>query len=242
MPGCSSRRWRIGAILRTPKRARNPVEQPRKAPAAVREVGDPVFDRPVFIVSPPRTGSTFLFETLAQAPSVFTIGDESHQLIEGVPGLAPESRGFASNRLLAEDATPAIVSELRARFFAALTRSRPESADTGDARAHAREDAEECAAGAVPGGGVSRSPFPVSASRSAAGTVEHDRGVDVGTLPDLSEPAELDRTAVVAAARAGLAATRRATAASHRRGAMAHYDAVAARRSRAPAGRTLVRS
>jgi hypothetical protein len=81
---------------------------------------DPLFDRPVFIVSPPRSGSTLLFETLARAPRLFTIGDESHQLIEGVPRLSPESRGFDSNRLLAEDATPAVAAALRQRFYEAL--------------------------------------------------------------------------------------------------------------------------
>ena len=81
---------------------------------------DPLFERPVFIVSPPRSGSTLLFETLARAPRLFTIGDESHQLIEGVPRLSPESRGFDSNRLLAEDATPAVAAALRERFYEAL--------------------------------------------------------------------------------------------------------------------------
>jgi hypothetical protein len=37
-----------------------------------------LFDRPVFIISPPRSGSTLLFETLVGAPDVYTIGDESH--------------------------------------------------------------------------------------------------------------------------------------------------------------------
>src|SRR5690606_36855978 len=54
------------------------------APAAsARDTGADAatgFDRPVFIVSPPRSGSTLLFETLAAAPGVFTIGDESHGL------------------------------------------------------------------------------------------------------------------------------------------------------------------
>ena len=90
------------------------------APVAASDAGDPVFDRPVFIVSPPRSGSTFLFETLAQSPGVYTIGDESHQLIEGIAQLAPEARGFESNRLLAGDATPEIVGEVRSRFFGAL--------------------------------------------------------------------------------------------------------------------------
>ena len=88
--------------------------------APTRAHRDPVFDRPVFIVCPPRSGSTLLFETMAQAPDVFTIGDESHQLIEGVPTLAPAARGFESNRLDATDAVPAVVAALRDSFFAAL--------------------------------------------------------------------------------------------------------------------------
>ncbi len=81
---------------------------------------DDAFDRPVFIVSPPRSGSTLLFETLVNAPGVYTIGDESHQLIEGIPGLAPSQRGHGSNRLLAEDASPEIAARLHDRFLAGL--------------------------------------------------------------------------------------------------------------------------
>jgi hypothetical protein len=105
---------------------------PATAPVAAsrREQGDPVFDRPVFIVCPPRSGSTLLFETLAQAPGLFTIGQESHQLIEAVPGLAPAARGFDSNRLEARDATPPVIADLRARFVAAL-RDRDESPPAG---------------------------------------------------------------------------------------------------------------
>ncbi len=78
------------------------------------------FDRPVFIVSPPRSGSTLLFESLSRAPGLHTIGDESHQLIEGVPGLAPSQRLYDSNRLTAHDATPEVSEALRERFRAAL--------------------------------------------------------------------------------------------------------------------------
>jgi hypothetical protein len=78
------------------------------------------FEHPVFIVSPPRSGSTLLFETLVGAPGVYTIGDESHALIEGVPGLAPSQRGHDSNRLLADDADAATAAMLRERFLAAL--------------------------------------------------------------------------------------------------------------------------
>lgn len=81
---------------------------------------DPLFDRPLFIVSPPRSGSTLLFETLMQAPGLFTIGHESHALIEGIPSLHPAHRDFDSNRLDAMAAEPALMEELRRRFHAEL--------------------------------------------------------------------------------------------------------------------------
>lgn len=73
--------------------------------------------RAIFIVCPPRSGSTLLFETLAQAPRLFTIGGESHGVIENIHGLAPAARGWESNRLLAEDADRATAQTL-ARAFA----------------------------------------------------------------------------------------------------------------------------
>ena len=79
-------------------------------------VVDAEYDRPVFIISPPRSGSTLLFETLARAPGIYTIGGESHALIESIPGLPLRHRGFSSNRLEAADATPEVAAELRARF------------------------------------------------------------------------------------------------------------------------------
>lgn len=82
------------------------------------EALDPVFDRPIFIVSTPRSGSTLLFETLMRASGLYTIGGESHQLIESIPQLTIRARGFASNRLLADDAVPDVVAELRRRFQA----------------------------------------------------------------------------------------------------------------------------
>ena len=93
------------------------VQEPRPAPAP--EAGPsrpPVLDRPIVILSAPRAGSTLLFETLAQAAGVYTIGGESHQLIESIAALRP-GRGIArSNRLTRSDATTAIVAELRQRF------------------------------------------------------------------------------------------------------------------------------
>ncbi|HET8818939.1 MAG TPA: sulfotransferase [Xanthomonadaceae bacterium] len=92
---------------------------PKAAPGP-GAASDPAFDRPLFIVSAPRSGSTLLFETLSAAPGLHTIGNESHQLIEGIAALDPVQRGHDSNRLTADDATPEVVAALRARFHAAL--------------------------------------------------------------------------------------------------------------------------
>lgn len=81
---------------------------------------DPIFDRPLIIVSPPRSGSTLLFETLARAPNLYTVGGESHMVIEGMPALSMKARDFSSNRLTADDATPVIIDTLRARFISQL--------------------------------------------------------------------------------------------------------------------------
>ncbi len=75
---------------------------------------------PVFVVNPPRSGSTLLFETLAQAPGLLTTGDESHQLIESIPGLSPAARQWASNRLEAADADRATARALAAAFVERL--------------------------------------------------------------------------------------------------------------------------
>lgn len=78
----------------------------------------PVFERPVFVVSSPRSGSSLLFETLAQAPGLYSLGGESHGVIEGIPRLRPAARGWESNRLTAENADPATVRTLTEAFLA----------------------------------------------------------------------------------------------------------------------------
>ncbi len=75
-----------------------------------------VFDRPLFIVSAPRSGSTLLFETLVQHPGLYSTRQESHILIENIPELSTIARGFVSNRLDAEDATPDTVARLTESF------------------------------------------------------------------------------------------------------------------------------
>lgn len=76
--------------------------------------------RPIFIVSSPRAGSTLLFQTLGQSPDLCTIGGESHALIESVHGLHPRERSWTSNRLEGADATSSVANELRQRFGASL--------------------------------------------------------------------------------------------------------------------------
>ena len=74
------------------------------------------FARPIFIVSSPRSGSSLLFETLAQSPDVFSIGGESHALIEGIESLHPDAGGWASNRLTETHAKPDVVEDLSSRL------------------------------------------------------------------------------------------------------------------------------
>jgi hypothetical protein len=77
-------------------------------------------ERPIFIVSSPRSGSTLLFETLSRAPGLFTIGDESHGVIEDIPAFSTAARGWPSNRLDAADAVPEPVERLAEAFYTAL--------------------------------------------------------------------------------------------------------------------------
>ncbi|HET9811846.1 MAG TPA: sulfotransferase [Sphingomicrobium sp.] len=81
---------------------------------------DKRLDRPVLIVSSPRSGSTLLFETFQQAPNLYSIGTESHGAIETIRGLRPMDRDWHSNRLTAEDARPDVVEALRHRFYPRL--------------------------------------------------------------------------------------------------------------------------
>jgi LPS sulfotransferase NodH len=75
-----------------------------------------LIDRPIVVVSTPRSGSTLLYETLEQAPHLFITGQESHFLIEDMPGLSPQERGWDSNRLEASDATPERTEALSREF------------------------------------------------------------------------------------------------------------------------------
>lgn len=77
-------------------------------------------ERPVFVVCSPRSGSTLFFETMARSPTLWTIGTESHGVIEHIPTLHPAERRYQSNRLTAGDATPAVVAQLEEAFVRRL--------------------------------------------------------------------------------------------------------------------------
>ena len=113
---------RVGGVITPSALVPRPALPPRAGATAPAEGEglDPVFDRPIFIVSSPRSGSTLLFETLTNVPGLMTIGGEAHGLMESIPALGPASRGWESNRLTAADAVPPIVQPLRGAFRQAL--------------------------------------------------------------------------------------------------------------------------
>jgi len=76
----------------------------------------PTFEKPIFLVSAPRAGSTLLFDSLSQFKDVWSIGDESHETIEGIEALHPSAKNYSSNRLTEADAQPHILSMLQKRF------------------------------------------------------------------------------------------------------------------------------
>lgn len=79
------------------RHAASPVVPPAAQPA--------VLEQPVFIVAAPRSGSTLLFETLAQSRGLSTLGGEAHWLVESIPELRPGQARTTSNRLTADDVT-----------------------------------------------------------------------------------------------------------------------------------------
>jgi hypothetical protein len=100
---------------------------PKAGKQQVRDIGSAantmLFDRPIFIVSAPRSGSTMFFEILQQNMELWTIGDESQVEIESIRELHPASRNFDSNILTAADATPEVTARLVSAFIRKLKNS-----------------------------------------------------------------------------------------------------------------------
>ncbi|WP_241906364.1 sulfotransferase [Shewanella sp. 10N.286.51.B7] len=74
------------------------------------------FDRPIIILSAPRSGSTLLFEVLSKSEAIYTIGGESHALIETIPSLNIAYRNFSSNALYKQDLDDGLRQQLLQRF------------------------------------------------------------------------------------------------------------------------------
>jgi hypothetical protein len=73
------------------------------------------FERPVFLMGAPRSCSTLLFQTLAQSGHLWSIGDESHHLIEQFPQLNPLEQAD-SNRVTADALDAPLRDGLRVAF------------------------------------------------------------------------------------------------------------------------------
>jgi len=82
------------------------------APAVMARAAKPVIERPVFIVAAPRSGSTLLFETLAEAQGFVTVGGEAHWLTELLPQLRPGAPGVDSNRLDSRQVDAAVTAHV----------------------------------------------------------------------------------------------------------------------------------
>jgi hypothetical protein len=76
----------------------------------------PTFDRPVFIIAAPRSGSTLLFDSLRKLQGLWSIGRESHAIFDGVLGHHVGNPHFESIRATARDATAARVQMLVREF------------------------------------------------------------------------------------------------------------------------------
>lgn len=77
-----------------------------------------MLERPVFIVSAPRSGTAALLASLARSPGVYTTPGVS--VLEDVFELVPANRDWDSNRLTAGDVQPRPLEEIRGRLKASL--------------------------------------------------------------------------------------------------------------------------
>jgi hypothetical protein len=86
-----------------------------------------IFNQPIIILSAPRAGSTLLFELLAQAKDLWTIGGESHAVIEGIPQFCPGYQDSISNVLTENDGDEYSISLLKQNFQKALINRKKQS-------------------------------------------------------------------------------------------------------------------
>jgi len=90
------------------------------------------FEKPVFILAPPRSGSTLLFETLAASHHFCSIGDESHRVIESFYSLHPASKKYASNCLDETDDTLGLRETFLQKIMLLLKNNKGDSLHNGN--------------------------------------------------------------------------------------------------------------
>lgn len=90
----------------------------RQQQSLPEQLACPEFDRPLFIVSAPRAGSTLLFETLSRFEEIWSIGKESHDIEKAIPYLHPATHSYHSNRLT--DAPLEVATEVKHWFSGRL--------------------------------------------------------------------------------------------------------------------------
>ena len=93
------------------------TEQVDSVPSTVTAA---VFDRPVFILSAPRSGSTLLYETLSRSDQLDTIDGEIQGIIDGIPALHLAARNYRSQVLEDSDADAETITTLRAGLLAEI--------------------------------------------------------------------------------------------------------------------------
>ncbi|MGH1543525.1 MAG: sulfotransferase family protein [Arenicella sp.] len=79
-----------------------------------------VFERPVFVLSAPRAGSTLLYELLEKARGVASLDAEMQAVIDGIPSLNIENLSYASQSLNETHADQSTATLLRSCLIAQL--------------------------------------------------------------------------------------------------------------------------
>ena len=75
-----------------------------------------LYNKPVFIISAPRSGSTLLFESLSTNSNFWTLGEECHTIYRAIPSLDPSNKNFDSGALTRDQADPETSNLVRAGF------------------------------------------------------------------------------------------------------------------------------
>lgn len=96
------------------------AELPSTVEQLIDARAEDLFDRPIFIISAPRAGSTLLYELLSKSSELWTIDGESHGVIEGIRRLHPAAHNFDSHALGACDLNADTALSLKAGFIAEL--------------------------------------------------------------------------------------------------------------------------